>query len=207
MSVLWIRQMYDWINNIRSKVEPIEDPFYGSLYRCSLTLNDGTVLPCAVIQPKQRLVDLAKRRIKEEMEGKGRIGGDDPYGQIVTTFVARGNRVNDYDVASSDVSKYATPLALLKQIHGETFMGWTGWVFRMRGGRVFSYGSSFRAEFLQLPDGYDFNDVVEVINHSFVDSGGAVVALSRGALPPANYHRKAVLRERAFFMCAVDGVQ
>jgi hypothetical protein len=69
--------MYDWVNNIKSKVEPIEDPFYGSLYRCSLTLKDGTFLPCAVIQPRQRLVDLAKRRIKEEMEGKARIGGDD----------------------------------------------------------------------------------------------------------------------------------
>jgi hypothetical protein len=135
--------MYEWVNSIRG------------------------------VQPRQRLVDLAKRRIKEEMESKGRLGGDDPYGQIVTSFVTRGNRVNDYDVASSCVSKHAIPLALLKQIRGETFMAWTGWVFRMRDGRVFSYGTPFRAEFLQLPDGYEFNDVVEVINHSFVDSSGS----------------------------------
>lgn len=99
--------MYEWVNRIRGEVEPIEDPIYGSLYRCSLTLKDGTFLPCAVIQPRQRLVDLAKRRIKEELEGKGRLGGDDPYSQIVTSFVTRGNRVNDYDVASSCVSKHA----------------------------------------------------------------------------------------------------
>jgi hypothetical protein len=196
--------MYEWVNSIRGEVEPIEDPIYGSLYRCSLTLKDGAFLPCAVIQPRQRLVDLAKRRIKEELEGKGRLGGDDPYSQIVTSFVTRGNRVNDYDVASSCVSKHAIPLALLKQIRGETFMAWTGWVFRMRDGRVFSYGTPFRAEFLQLPDGYEFNDVVEVINHSFVDSSGAVVALAEGASPPANYDRKTVLRERPFFICAVD---
>lgn len=199
--------MYEWVNNITDRVEPIEDPFYGPRYRCSLTLKDGTFLPCAVIQPRQRLVDLAKRRIKEEMEGKGRIGGDDPYGQIVTSFVTRGNKVNDYDVASSCVSKYAIPLALLKHIHGETFMAWTGWVFRMRDGRTFSYGSSYRADFLQLPDGYDFNDVVEVINHSFVDSSGAIVALTQGGLPPENYDLKIVLRERPFFVCVVDGVR
>jgi hypothetical protein len=198
--------MQDWIKNIISKVEPIEDPFYGSMYRCSLTLRDGTYLPCAVIQAKRKLVDLAKRRIKEEMAGKGHIGGADPYGQIVSTFVAQGNKVNDYDVASSDISKYAPPLALLRQIRGETFMAWTGWVFRMRDGRLFSYGTPFRAEFLQLPDGYDFHDVTEVINHSFVDAAGAVVTLDCGALPPASYDRLKVLRERAFFVCAVDGV-
>jgi hypothetical protein len=145
--------MQDWVKNITGKVEPIEDSFYGPRYRCSLTLKDGTGLPCAVIQPKRRLVELAKRRIRDEIDGKGRIGGDDPYGQIVTTFVARGNKVNDNDIASSESSQNAIPLPLLRQIHGETFMAWTGWVFRMRDGRLFSYGTSFRAEFLQLPEG------------------------------------------------------
>jgi hypothetical protein len=198
--------MQAWVKNIINKSEPIEDSFYGPRYRCSLTLKDGTFLPCAVIQSKRQLVDLAKRRIKEEMEGKGRIGGDDPYGQIVTSFVARGNKVNDYDVASADISRYAIPLALLREIRGETFMAWTGWVFRMRDGKLFSYGTSFRAEFLQLPDGYDFEAVIEVINHSFVNAVGEVVTLTQGSLPPAHYDRTKVLRERAFFVCAVDGI-
>lgn len=141
------------------------------------------------------------------MHGKGRNAGDDPYGQIIATFVACGNRVNDHDVASSDLSKYAIPLPLLKQIHGETFMGWTGWVFRMRDGRLFSYGSSFHTEFFQLPEGYDFDDVTEVVNHSLVDSGGAIVTLGRGAPPLASYDCAADLRERAFFTCAVDDLQ
>ena len=114
--------MQDWVKNITGKVEPIEDSFFGPRYRCSLTLKDGTFLPCGVIQSRRSLVELAKRRIREEMDGKGRIGGDDPYGQIVTTFVARGNKVNDYDIASSDSSQNAIPLPLLRQIHGETFM-------------------------------------------------------------------------------------
>jgi len=56
--------MYEWVKNITSAVEPIYDSIYGPRYRCSLTLKDGAFLPCAVIQSKQRLVDLAKRRIK-----------------------------------------------------------------------------------------------------------------------------------------------
>jgi hypothetical protein len=133
--------MYEWVNSIRGEVEPIDDPIYGSLYRCSLTLKDGAFLPCAVIQPRQRLVDLAKRRIKEELEGKGRLGGDDPYGQIVTSFVTRGNRVNDYDVASSCVSKpwgaiLAKTRCLLGRLGWISGRGLSGW--RRKNGVIYS---------------------------------------------------------------------
>ena len=151
-------------------------------------------------------MDLAKRRIKEEMHGRGRLEGEDPYGQIVTSFVAGGNRVNDYDVATASESRFAIPKKLLSQIHGETTMGWTGWVFRMSDGRPFSYGTSFLMEFFQLPDGYEFSDVEEVINHSFVDAAGAIVTLQKGGPLPNGYRAEAVLRERAFFSCAVDGL-
>jgi hypothetical protein len=163
-----LRASMNWVKRITDEVEPIRDSIYGSLYRCSLTLKDGTFLPCSVIQSKARLVELAKRRIREELAGRGRLGGADPYGQIVESFVAKGNNVNDYDVASASPSRFAIPVSLLSQIRGETTMSWTGWVFRMRDGRCFSYGSSFLMEFFHLPDGYDFSDVTEVINHSFV---------------------------------------
>ena len=198
--------MHDWVQQIVSSVEPIDDAIYGPRYRCSLTLRDGTFLPCAVLQSKERLVELAKRRIREEMKGRGHLGGPDPYGQIITTFVAQGNRVNDYDVASAEESKFAIPLSLLRQIHGETFMSWTGWIFRMQDDRLFSYGTTFLTEFFQLPEGYDFSDVTEVINHSFVDVDGHVQKLREGGMPPEDYKIDAVLRERAFFTCAVDGI-
>lgn len=41
--------MHDWVGNITDKVEPLRNPIYGPRYRCSLTLEDGTLLPCAVI--------------------------------------------------------------------------------------------------------------------------------------------------------------
>jgi hypothetical protein len=198
--------MGDWVKNITSAVEPTYDSIYGPIYRCSLTLKDGAFLPCAVIQSKQRLVDLAKRRIKEEMRGRGRLGGDDPYGQIVSSFVAQGNRVNDYDVLSAAESRYAIPISLLERIEGETAMAWTCWVFRMKDGRLFSYGSSFSMEFFQLPDGYEFSDVEEVINHSYIDPNGVLKSVEMGPYLPDDYNPGPVLRERVFFTCAVDGI-
>jgi hypothetical protein len=196
----------NWVKNITNTVEPIYDSIFGPRYRCSLTLTDGSFLPCAVIQSKQRLVDLAKRRIKEEMQGQGHIGGHDPYGQIVSNFVAQGNRVNDYDVLSSAESRYAIPLPLLSLIEGETVMAWTCWLFRMRDGRLFSYGSSFSMEFFQLPDGYEFSDVEEVINHSYIDPNGVLKSIETRPYLPDDYNPGPMLRERVFFTCAVDGI-
>ena len=85
-------------------------------------------------------------------------------------------------------------------------MSWTAWVFRMRDGRAFSYGTSFLTEFFQLPDGYEFSDVEEVINHSFVDAEGNVTSLRRAGIAPASYRSSLIFRERPFFACAVDGV-
>jgi hypothetical protein len=196
----------EWVKRIVGDVEPMRDDIYGPQYRCSLTLEDGTFLPCALLQSRERLVDLAKRRIREEMERKGVFAGRDPYGQIVEGFVANGNRVNDYDVASAAPSRFAIPLSLLSRIHGESTMGWTGWVFRMRDGRAFSYGTTFSTEFFHLPDGYDFSDVDEVINHSVVSEEGVITGLQRGGVPPAWSFSSATFRERTFFSCAVDGL-
>jgi hypothetical protein len=191
---------------IIEKVKPISDSIYGSIYRCSLTLKDGTAIPCATLQSKTKLVELAKRRIKEEMAGKGRIGGPDPYGQIVSSFAAQGNNINDYDVASVAPSRFVPPLILLKQIHGETCMGWTGWVFEMKDGKLFAYGSSFHFEFLDLPEGYSFDDVAKVHNHSYLSSGGEIINLQQGALPPKDYAREKTFRERIFFTCFIEGI-
>jgi len=192
--------------DIVSKVEPLPDSIYGPRYRCAVKLKDGTNIPCAVIQSKAKLVELAKRRLKEEMSGKGRIGGADPYGQVLSVFVAGGNRVNDYDIASASISKYAPPLALLSQIHGETTMGWTGWVFEMKDGKLFAYGSSFLTEFFDLPDGYSFEDVFKVHNHSFLSKDGTLHSLEQGMRLPSDYNPEHIFRERIFFTCYINDI-
>lgn len=198
---------YPFVEQIVAVVEPLEEEFYGSVYRCSLTLRDGTHLPCATLQSRRRYVDLAKRRIKEEMSGQGVFSPQmDGYHEIVENFAAGGSQVDDYNVALAGTSRYAVPRHLMEQIHGETTMAWTGWVFRMRDGRCFSYGSPFRWDFLDLPDGYEFSDIVEVINHSYVDGEGQVRPLVRGGLLPEGYACGEVLRERIYFTCYVDGI-
>lgn len=181
---------------IVQSVEPLDDSIYGPLYRCSLTLKDGTYLPCAVLQSKTKIVELAERRLNDER------GNQD----ILSSFVAGGNRVNDYDVADAEPSRFAIPLALLRQIHGETTMGWTGWVFEMTDGALFSYGSSFHMEFFQLPGGYEFSSVEKVHNHSFVSKDGQLCSLTQGGLPPDDYDMGSVLRERPYFECPLEGL-
>lgn len=198
--------MNNHFQHIIETVEPFEDSFYGSRYRCSLTLKDGTYLPCAVLQSKQKLVELAKRRIREEMDGTGGLGGADPYGQIVSSFVTKGNRINDYDVISATPSPFAIPLELLHQIHGETTMAWTGWVFEMSDGSKFSYGSSFSMEFFQLPESYSFCDVSKVHNHSYVGKSGKLLQLPQGGFLPDDYKDVPVLRERVYFTCAIESI-
>lgn len=198
--------MEKYIQNIIDTVEPLENYLYGPLYRCSLTLKDGTFIPCAIIQSKKKIVDLAKRRIKEEMTGKGFLRGGDSYGQIVSTFVTEGNRINDYDVIDAEPSKFAIPISILQKIHGETTMGWTGWVFEMKDGKLFSYGSSYTMEFFQLPDGYSFSDVDKVHNHSFVSKDGKLMKLKQGGMRPENYDIDSIFRERVYFTCAIDGI-
>jgi hypothetical protein len=61
-------------------------------------------------------------------------------------------------------------------------------------------------DFLQLPDGYDFSDVEEVINHSFVNSTGALASLEQGRGLTEEYRQMEILRERAFFSCAVEDI-
>lgn len=155
---------------------------------------------------EEKDVDLAKRRIAQEKDGNGILGGDDPYGQIVSTFVTSGNRINDYDVADAKPSTFAPPLSLLEQIHGETTMGWTGWVFEMKDGRKFAYGSSFTMEFFQVPDGYTFADVAQVHNHSYLDAQGNLKSLQQGCGIPDDYDTDKLFRERVYFTCSIEGI-
>jgi len=192
---------------ILQRVEPIQHPVYGPLYRCSLILKDGISIPCATLQSKTKLVELAERRIKEEMSGKGMHRGPDALNQILSTFVAHGNNINDYDIASAAPSKFAPPISLLNQIHGETCMGWTGWVFEMKDGKYFPFGTDYIMEFFQLPDGYSFDDVAKVHNHSYVSADGTIKELRRGHRPPDEYDPNQIYRERPFFTCYIDDIR
>jgi hypothetical protein len=72
--------------------------------------------------------------------------------------------------------------------------------------KLFSYGSGFGMEFLNLPEGYEFDDVLKVHNHSFISNEGRLSSLERGSRLPADFGQSNMFRERVFFEVYIDGI-
>lgn len=203
------QQIDEIIKFLINNVAPLNDSAYGLGYRASVYLTDGTFLPCVIFRNPKTLVDLAIRRFKEEQNGKGIFSKNSGLGytDIVKTFVAKGNCINDYDIERVEKSNYAFPLKIQQQIHGETTMGWTGFAAKMRDGKHFGFGTSFRWEFFQMPDGYSVDDITEIINHSYVLNTGE---LRSHQVPffkhPEDYEDAVIFRERPFFECYLDNL-
>jgi hypothetical protein len=192
---------------LNSGVEPLPDSTYGVGYRCSAHLRDGTFLPCVTLRQSAPLAELALRRFTEEKSGKGMFHSKpgDAYEKIVKHFVVTGNRVNHYDIARVEASRFAIPLSLRRQIEGETTMSWTGFVLEMTDGKHFAFGTTFLAEFFNLPVNYEFADVARVHNHSYVSAEGLLRPLTQGtSSQPNDYDPSLVLRERPYFVCHYD---
>jgi len=157
------------IEFLKENVEPLADNGYGLGYRASVYLTDNTYLPCVIFRNPKTIIELAIRRFDEERKGKGIFsrGSGLGYNDIVKTFVTSGNCINDYDIRKVEKSKYVLPTDIQGKIRGETTMGWTGFVMKMKDGKHFSFGTSFHFEFFDMPENYTPSDIVEVINHSY----------------------------------------
>lgn len=190
---------------MKAATEPFPDSNYGSGVRCSAYLIDGTFLPCVMLRLSEPVTQLALRRFKELAPKSFRTPKNPSYEDVVKIFVAHGNRVNAYDVARVEESRFAIPLSVLKQIHGETTMAWTGFVLEMKDKSCFSFGTTFLTQFFNLPDDYTFEDVARVHNHSYVNAAGAVASLRAGSSSqPDDYDMRQVFRERPYFVCNID---
>jgi hypothetical protein len=197
------------IHFLKNNIEPLEDSIYNSGYRASVYLVDGTFLPCVMFRNPNSIVNLAIKRFKDEESGKGifnKSKGKGYYG-IVKNFVTHGNNVNEYDIDRVEKSKYAFPLAIQKQIKGETTMGWTGFAAKMKDGRHFGFGTTFLWEFFQMPEGYVVEDIEEIINHSYVLKSGELRSHKEAYLTrPDDYKDAVVYRERPYFECFIDNL-
>ena len=152
------------------------------------------------------VVKLAVDPFEQERKGKGIFRFENAYETIVKNFVASGNRVNHYDITKVEPSRYAIPPSLLKQIHGETTMSWTGFVLEMQDGNLVAFGTTFSMEFFDIPDGYSFDNLVAVHNHSYVSPNGETLkSLVQGMAPQSSeYDPSLVRRERPYFVCYYD---
>ena len=191
---------------IKTGAEPINDTAYGPGYRCSVFLRDGTFLPCVILRSKEPITALALRRFEEEKKGQGFFRSNSKaYENIVQHFVTSGNRLNSYEIAKIEPSRYSIPLSLLNQIQGETTMSWTGFVLEMPGSKYVAFGTTFSAEFFDIPNEYSFGDVVAVHNHSYVSPSGELKSLRQGFMDaPSDYDRSAVNRDKPYFECFYD---
>jgi len=196
--------VYDFLKTAKDE---FVDSVYGSGVRCSAYLTDDTYLPCVIIRESEKIVDLAIKRFEEEKKGKGIFSKDEPeaYRKIVKNFLCSKSQVASYNIARLDESKFAFPKNLLDILEGETTMSWTGFVLEMNDGKIFQYGTSFLVEFFDLPDGYTFNDVSKLHNHSYINTDGV---LKPHSVPffdiPEDYDRSKSYRERPYFVCYKD---
>ena len=163
----------------------------GPVHRCAARLKDGTELPCVVLKPCAPRVDLAVQRFCEDIVTRAMDALD---GQALAPFLTGEMQVAAYNIASVRPSPFAVPAALLEQIEGETFMGWTAFVFQMADGAMFNYGTAWHLMFLELPEGYGFGDVVRVHNNAVARADGSLVDVYADA-------------ERYHAICEEDGLR
>jgi hypothetical protein len=180
------------ISFLKNNIEPL--PIYdgSKAYSCSAFLKDDLYLPCIQFLNLDKRINLAIRRFKETQPKlfgliKPNIAGT--YEDIISVFVAKGNRINEYDIISLEPSPYAIPLKHLKEIKGETSMGWTGFDAIMKDSKRFSFGTTYSTDFFNMPSGYTTNDIIKIIPHE------------RGTK-----NINSVFRERPFFECYINGI-
>lgn len=199
----------DIINFLKEHIEPLEDTAYGIGYRASATLRDGTFLPCVVFRNSDTIINLAIKRFKEERSGKSifsKLSGHG-YREIVKSFVTSGNCVNYYDIAKVDKSRFAFPLAIQKKIRGETSMSWTAFVAKFKDNRQLSFGTTWNWEFFDIPDEYNANEIVEIINHSYLLKTGEIVTHSSSFDRMMRMDDLAKIhRDRQFFECYIESL-
>jgi hypothetical protein len=179
------------VSFLKENVTPMKTSYYGTFYRASAYLTDGTYLPCVMFGNPNPIIDLATRRFAETAKNAHE------HRAVVESFVANKSTVPVYHVSRVEMSPYAWPEEVLQQIHGETTMGWTAFTARMRDGKIYGFGTSFNFEFFDLPSGYSFEDIVEINSGKIVDANGTEQDFTHDW--NVQYYR-----ERPFFHCYSD---
>lgn len=151
---------------LRSEIEPISDSVSKKAYRASVHLIDGVYLPCVIFRDVSEVVDLALRRFDETRKNK-QLHESIGYRAAVESWIAKGNRVNDYDILSIEKSPFAIPAKCRNAIWaaGETRMSWISFVGLMKDRKEFWFGTPFNIEFFDMPDGYRADEMTDVIPH------------------------------------------
>jgi hypothetical protein len=174
-----------------ANVEPWDESSFGRYYRAAAYLRDETYLPCVLFGNPTKIIDLAIRRFPE-------TANDEYQHRLVAgSFVARRATVPIYDVMRIELSPFAWPESTLRQIHGETTMGWTSFTAKMKDGKIFAFGTTFNFQFFDLPKGYTYDDIAEIHSGMVVNENGVEEPFSQ------DWSRQC-FRDKPFFYCYTD---
>ncbi|WP_346317639.1 hypothetical protein [Chitinophaga sp. YIM B06452] len=198
----------DVISFLKNNIEPVEDSNFGLGYNAAVTLKDGTFLPCVIFRNPSITINLAIKRFKEEQSGKSIFNKSSGLGyrEIVKTFVTSGNRVNHYNIIKVEKSRHAFPIHIRNQIKGETSMSWTAFVARFKDGRALGFGTTWDIEFFDLPTGYQAEDIVEIINHSYLLKSGEIVSHRSFDRITRKDEMAEINGNKPFFECFIDNL-
>lgn len=173
----------------------------GREFRASVHLRGGVFLPCVVFRGLSEQVSLLGGRFDDKIRAS--VGAKDAFSQILAFTLGR-NAVKSSCIVKIERSRNAMPREILAQIRGETLMSFTGFVLRMGDGRPFSFGTAFDFRFFELPDGYGFGDVAEVVNHSYVDKDGAIQTYRNHSLRDLDGVK--IFHDMDYFTCYMEEI-
>ena len=159
------------IDFLKDNIEPLDDEYYSAGYRVAAYLTDGTYLPCVVFRNLNAVEVANKKLTKYRNDYKIKHYTKSLNGKYIR-YSPRKNYVNDYCIAGVEKSKYAFPVSIVKQIQGETRMGWTAFAAKMKDGRYFGFGTAGGKEFFHMPENYSVEEIDTIINHSWVSKTG-----------------------------------
>ena len=146
---------------LKKNIKPVQSQ-EGMVFRCSVTLRDGTFLPCIAFQESEPMVNLALKRFDETRTNKS-LHKSVAYRAVVKSFVCSGGRVDFWEIrALLGLSPYAIPEERLREINGETSMGWTEFIGKMDDGKTFCFGTEFNIWFFEMPEGYTADRIKKI---------------------------------------------
>ena len=105
--------------------------------------------------------------IEAEFRGKGSYAlFPNPFREFVKRDLCSSNRIADYDIERIEPSRFAIPISLLTEVHGETAMSLFLFALETASGRRFSFMGGHLAQmmFFDLPSDVEFSDFVKVKN-------------------------------------------
>jgi len=196
------------IKYLKENIEPFEDNIYGPGYRVSVYLTDGTYLPCVIFRNSAKVRSLTINRFKESKNENNIFNTASviDYYNIIGSLITC-NCLNVYNIAKVEKSPYAFPISIQKQIQGETTMGWTYFVAKMKDGMNIGFGTNLYTDFFDMPQGYSAGDISEITNHSYITQSGQIYTFRVSPFQDPNNGEKIIFhREKPFFVCYLDNL-